>query len=863
MMYQRTPDKCLAELGSGLEGLTTSEVRKRQNKFGKNELIQKTKKPGWKLFLAQFKDFMIMILLLSAMISGLLGSITDSIVILFIVLANAVIGFIQEYKAGKAIDALKSMDIHTSFVKRDGQWLELPSVELVPGDIVQLDAGKNATADLRLLEAHALRMDESALTGESEPVDKTVDALVGGNRSPADQTNMAFKGTFITNGRGVGLVVGTGMNTELGKIAGLLQDEEMLTPLQVRMKKFSQNLSYIILGICTVMLLVGLYRGEGLMPMVLIAISLAVAAIPEALPALITVALANGAARMAGHHALIRKLPSVETLGSVDYICTDKTGTLTENNMQVVKVDSTGLLISDDSIPVMQLAMVLNHDVRTTQGEVLVGDPTEVAIVNRVVEDLGREEYSRLTSMYPRIREFPFDSDRKRMTTIHGMGSRFLVITKGAPEAISQCLSPSEDPSRLLKLTADWASAGQRTMAFGFRFLDRSDPDISSKEIEKDLQLCGLIGMIDPPVSDVVSSVEECRKAGITLVMITGDHPATAMAIAGEIGIYRPGDLTLTGADLGQLSELDFTNQVEKTTVYSRVSPVQKLQIIKALQAKGHCVSMTGDGINDAPSLRSANIGVAMGKRGTDVAREASHLILLDDRFKTIVVAVKEGRRIYDNILKFIVYIMSCNGAEVLTLFIGPLLGLPMPLLPIHILWINLVTDGLPGLALANEKAEKDVMLRLPRKENEGIFSNGIGLRILWSAILMALVTLGVQAWSIATGHGHWQTMVFTVLSMSQLGNALASSSHREQIWKRGILSNKLLFWTLIATIGLQMAVIYVPALNVVFRTKPLTWSELAICFGLSAIVFHMVELSKWTQVFYESRTSENQAASG
>jgi len=836
----------LSALKSEIKGLSAAEVANRQQSYGPNELMQKKNKPAWVMFLLQFKDFMIIILMLAAIISGVMGEVTDTIIILIIVLLNAVIGFVQEYRAEKAIDALKKMSVTTAKVKRDGEIQQLSSTELVPGDIVLLEAGNAIPADLRLLEAHNLRIDESALTGESMPVDKNTHTLATEDTPLGDRFNLAYKGTLLTNGRGLGLVIATGMQTELGKIAQLLQGDEADTPLKKRMTSFGRNLTYIILFICVIIFVAGWLRGEEPLKMVLISISLAVAAIPEALPALMTIALARGANRMAKKNALVRKLPSVETLGSVSYICSDKTGTLTQNKMKVVSSFAVDTGIDGLVNSPLQLAMALNQDVNAKAETQLEGESTEVAIVEASIQEVGYATFLGLQQQFPRVAELPFDSDRKCMTTVHQYGEQFLVLSKGATESLLPALSSPVDQN-LEHLSDSWAKEGQRVLAFAYKILPTLPTPFTYDTVEIQLNFAGVIGIIDPPREEVKKAIAECRSAGIRPVMITGDHPATAAAIAREIGILKPEDQTLTGISLAQLGQEDFLNQVENTTVYARVSPDQKLRIVKALQEKGHYTAMTGDGVNDAPSLKAANIGIAMGINGTDVSKEAAHMILLDDNFATIIKAVKEGRRIYDNIRKFIRYIMTCNSAELWTIFLAPLIGLPMPLLPIHILWINLVTDGLPGLALAGEKAEKDVMKRPPRRINENIFADGLGYHIIWVGLLMAGLTLGVQAWSLKTG-GHWQTMVFTVLSLAQLGHALGVRGERSYLFQQGVFSNLPLLGAVLLTALLQLAVVYIPALNAIFRTQPLSLRELGICIGLAAVVFHAVELEKWVR---------------
>jgi Ca2+-transporting ATPase len=744
------------------------------------------------------------------------------------------------------MEALKQMATPQTTVVRKGKNHTINSEELVPGDLVLLEAGNLVPADLRLTETHALRIIESSLTGESVAIDKNEAVLEQKDPSLGDQLNMAFKGTLISNGRGKGIVVATGMQTELGKIAGMLQEEEAQTPLQKRMNDFGKKLSYLIIIICVVLFGVGLLRGEETLTMLLLAISLAVAAIPEALPALITISLSRGANRLVKQKVLIRKLPAVETLGSITFICSDKTGTLTQNKMTVVKtIPFQTELKPEKDISLLDLSMILNHDVKKDKEGRWMGDPTEIALVEYIIKE-KKSLADKAEQQYPRKEELPFDSDRKCMSTIHDYDGQFLLITKGAVESIIGNLKDGQDGDAILKEANGMAANGIRVLAFGFKLMDKIPESLDPEAIEKELQFAGLAGMIDPPRAAIFESIKECKAAGIHPVMITGDHKETAAAIAKEIGILGANELVITGGELKAYSAEELADKVERIKVYARVSPRQKLDIIQALQKKNHFVAMTGDGVNDAPSLKAANIGVAMGITGTDVSKEAAHMILLDDNFSSIVNAIKEGRRIYDNIRKFVKYIMTCNGAEILTIFIAPLVGLPIPLLPIHILWINLVTDGLPGLALSAEKAEKDIMQRPPRRTDESLFSEGIGTHIIWVGMLMAALTLGTQAWAIQSGNAHWQTMVFTVLAFSQLGHVMAIRSDYESIYKRGLFSNLPLLGAVLLTTLLQLGTIYLPFANKIFRTQPLTFFELLFCFGVAVVIFHAVELEKF-----------------
>ena len=839
-------DKIFSLMGSSPTGLSPHLVEQKQAECGPNELEEKKKKPAWVIFMNQFKDFMILVLIAAAVISGVVGEMADAIIILVIVILNAVFGFVQEYRAEKAMEALKKMASPQTTVLRNGHTQVIPSAELVPGDIVMLEAGNTVPADMRFIEVAGLRMVEASLTGESVPVDKTKEVINDVDIPLGDRFNMGYKGTQVTNGRAKGIVVTTGMNTEMGSIARMLQEKESTTPLQKRMAEFGKQLSYLILLICAVLFGVGLLRGEEPIRMLLVSISLAVAAIPEALPALITIALARGAKRLVKKNVLIRKLPAVETLGSVTYICSDKTGTLTQNKMTVVEVKPVGTTLKmDDSIPVLEVAMVLNNDVQRKEDDVLIGDPTEIAVVDNIINKYSAETYHKLRTEFARVAEIPFDSDRKCMTTIHKYGDGYIVFSKGAVESITEVLQDKKHNEKIIAEAEEMAANGIRVLAYGYRLLDAIPQPFDYTIVEADLHFAGNVGMIDPPREEIKDAITECRTAGIHPVMITGDHKETAAAIARQIGIIRANELVVTGTELKQMSSEEFDEKVEKIAVYARVSPEQKLNIVKALQRKAHFVAMTGDGVNDAPSLKKANIGIAMGITGTDVSKEASHMILLDDNFATIIKAVREGRRIYDNIRKFVKYIMTCNGAEIWTIFLAPLLGLPIPLLPIHILWINLVTDGLPGLALSGEKAEKNIMQRPPRRTDESLFSEGIGTHIIWVGIFMAFITLGTQAWAIKNESAHWQTMVFTVLSLAQLAHVFAIRSDYEFIYKKGLFSNPGLLFAVLFTFLLQLGVIYLPFANTIFKTQPLSLTELLICIGAGLLIFFAEEFEK------------------
>ncbi len=870
-------------------GLDTAEAARRIDTHGSNALAQAAPPSLARRFARQFSDVMILVLLAAALIAALMGEALDASVILVIVVLNAVMGVAQEWRADRALLALRSLAAPQATVRRDGQHQQINTEHLVPGDVVLLEAGNLVPADLRLHEARQLRIDESALTGESVSADKhdaTLPALPQGEHPLGDRCNMAYKGTLVTNGRAVGLVVATGMGTELGQIARLMTAApERATPLQQRLAALGRRLSLLVLLICGALFGLGLLRGEPPLLMALTALSLAVAAIPEALPAVVTVLLALGARRMAQAQALVRRLPAVETLGSVNVICSDKTGTLTLNRMSV----ACALAAPDEAAPataelgaevasrtasvaLWRAALLCNdaqaypatHDADATPW---LGDPTETALLE------GAQAYglhvARWRSRLPREHEWPFDSVRKRMSTLHktcnSHNSGWLLVCKGAPEAVlPRCsLFQQELDDETGSQTTAWqaradalAAQGLRVLALAQRrwlahdasgALHASPATLDAEVVECDLELLGLIGLIDPPRPEAADAVAQCRAAGITPVMITGDHPATALAIARRLGLITADDdaLLLTGPELAALNDGQFAAEVDRVRVYARVDPAQKIRIVQALQARGQYVAMTGDGVNDAPALKAADIGVAMGRGGTDVAREAAALVLLDDHFASIVGAVREGRRIYDNIRKFVRYVMTGNSGEIWTLALAPLLGLPLPLVPIQILWVNLVTDGLPGMALAAEPAERGVMQRPPRPLGESLFAGGLWQHTLWVGLLIGALCLGVQAWGVMHGEDHGQTMVFTVLTLAQLAHVLAIRSETEPIWRLNPFSNLPLTGAVLASLLLQAAVIYAPPLQAVFHTQALSAGQLGLCLACAAVVMLAVELEK------------------
>jgi Ca2+-transporting ATPase len=870
--HQKDIKENFEALKSQSAGLSSAEAADRLDQYGPNEMKETAKRTIFMMFLDQFKDFMILILIAAAVVSGVIGEVVDTIAIVVIVILNAIIGFVQEYRAEQAMKALREMAAPEALVLRNGERSIVPASELVPGDVVLLEAGRIVPADIRLTESAQLKVEEAALTGESVPVEKTDDLLPDGSIPLGDRKNMTYKGTIVSYGRGTGLVVETGMGTELGKIATLLQEEEEVrTPLQKRLAKFGQRLGIIVLAICAVVFVTGLLRGEETLLMFLTAISLAVAAIPEALPAVVTISLALGAKKLVKQNALVRKLPAVETLGSVTYICSDKTGTLTLNKMTVEELFVSGRIlgrnetdIKDDEklfdpgsqVSTLFHGLALSNDAVVDKDDTALGDPTEIALFEMAGEKGFHK--SGLEKQFPRTAEVPFDSVRKCMTTFHTTPDGGLIsFTKGAVESIMgrsvnvlagrDLTGMNDDMKREIESANEkMAGDGLRTLAFGIRQWEKMPEDISPEAVENDLTFTGLVGLMDPPREEAKEAVRTCKAAGIKPVMITGDHPLTAKNIARRLGIIEDGGRVMTGQELDKLSLDEFEDVVEKIRVYARVAPAQKIKIVKALQDKGEFAAMTGDGVNDAPALKRADIGVAMGITGTDVSKESSHMILLDDNFATIVKAVKEGRRIFDNIRKFIKYTMTSNSGEIWTIFLPPFLGLPIPLLPIHILWINLVTDGLPGLALAVEPAEKGIMSKPPRHPKESIFAHGLGYHLFWVGLLMGSVSIFSEAWFINDEGAHWQTMVFTVLSLSQMGHVLAIRSDRESLFSLGLFSNKPLLGAVLLTFVLQMGTIYVPVLNPIFKTAPLSGGELFIALLLSSVVFFAVEIEKW-----------------
>lgn len=892
-------------------GLDAAEVHKRQIEYGRNELIERGRKSTWQIAWEQLTATMVLILIVAALVSLLLGDYKDAVVILAIVILNAILGFTQEHRAERAMAALKQLAAPIVRVRRDGHIQEIPSHALVPGDLVLLEAGNFVPADGRILESVNLRIQEAALTGESEAVDKETTLLTKANLPLGDRHNMAYMGTIATYGRGQLVVTDIGMKTELGAIATLMQTmKQETTPLQRRLDQLGRTLAGVALAIVAIIFVLGLLRGEEFRLMFLTAVSMAVAAVPEGLPAVVTIALALGAQRMLKRRALIRKLAAVETLGSVTVICSDKTGTLTENRMTVTvldvagqRLDLTGPLENDKNqfaLPPLPPAFILllvggalcNDAQIERNGDGLeenrlIGDPTEGALL-MVAERHGLSK-AQINAAFPRIAELPFDSIRKRMTTMHiaplhgaplhgapfphpdflqpaeaceGMfgetGARFVAFTKGAVDKLLEASSQVWNNGVIEPLNADWrarivaandrlAGDGMRVLGVAFEPLHATPSNGHTDRLEQNLIFIGLLGMIDPARPEVRAAVQTCMSAGIRPIMITGDHPLTAQAIARELGIDNAGRV-LTGQDLERMSVEELKNSVDSVAVYARVSPEHKLKIVEALQARGHIVAMTGDGVNDAPALKKADIGVAMGITGTDVTKEAADMVLQDDNFATIVAAVEEGRVIYDNIRKFIKFLMATNTGELWVMFLAPLAGMPLPLLPLQILWVNLVTDGLPALALSVEPPERDIMQRPPYPPKEGILSRGLGWQILWVGLLIGLVTLGIGYWYWATGVARWQTMVFLTITLTQMAQVLGVRSEHDSLFRIGLTSNKPLLGAILLTFGLTLAVIYTPFLQQFFTTAPLTAGDLLISLGASSLIFWAMELEKMTR---------------
>lgn len=864
MWYKKSKNEILQELDvDEKNGLSSTEALRRLEKYGKNKLETKKKKTLFKQFLSQLKDVMIYILIIAAIISAFLGEISDALIILLVIIINAVIGVVQESKAEKALDALKELSTPKALVKRDGSLKEILSEDIVPGDIVIIDAGRYIPGDLRLIDTANLKIEESAFTGESVPSEKDASFLPDKEIPIGDQNNMAFMSTLATYGRGVGVVVGTGMNTEIGKIAKMIEQEENdETPLQKKLSELGKILGFLAVGICILIFIISFFQGRDLLEMFLTSISLAVAAIPEGLPAIVAIVLALGVQRMVKKNAIIRKLPAVETLGSVSIICSDKTGTLTQNKMTVTTVYTNDSYIkesdfnlNDNESKLLVDCMVLCNDA-TYSEKSQTGDPTEIALLespfklNILKEKLEKE--------FKRIDEIPFDSDRKLMTTVNLVDNKKArVFTKGALDSILSICNKISINGKLLDFTKEYkakvlensnimSDKALRVLAFAYK--DISKENIVLDSLEKDLVFIGMVGMIDPPRLEVKDSIKLCKSAGITPVMITGDHKNTAFAIANELGIAEDISQAITGHEIDKFKEEEFNEKIINYRVFARVSPEHKVKIVKAFKSHGNIVSMTGDGVNDAPSLKAADIGVAMGITGTDVSKGASDMILTDDNFSTIVSAVEEGRKIYLNIKKSIVFLLSCNLGEILTLFTAILLNWNSPLQPIHILWVNLITDSFPALALGVDKTKEDVMNNPPRNPKESIFVKSDKVQLIINGVLIGGITLfafklGERLYPDSLIHA--QTMAFVVLSVSQLFLSLSLRSNTKSAFSLGLFSNKYLVYSILLGIFLQVIIISISFIANIFKVTPLLLYDWIVVILVSLIPFVINEILK------------------
>ncbi len=857
--HTKTVEQVLAELETSAgNGLDAESARRRLDKHGPNELEERGGRTITGMAADQFKDLFIVILIAAACAAWVIGDTIEAAAIMAIVLLNAALGFAQQYRAEKAVAALRGMAAPEANLLRDARRVNVPASGIVPGDIVFLEAGDIVPADMRLIEAAHLRADESSLTGESVPVDKTAQALEDEHLSLGDRRSMAYSGTVVTAGRGRGVVIATGMRTEMGSIAHMVQGETgERTPLQVRLQEFGKQLALAIFCICAVIFAAGLLRGQPVMLMLLTAVSLAVAAVPEALPAVTTISLALGARKMVGRQALIRRLPAVETLGSVTYICSDKTGTLTRNEMTVERIFCNGERFDEppseppETFGTLLRAIVLCNDAHETDGGDFFGDPTEIALL-RLARRAGLDVRS-LSGDLPRTDEIAFSSERKAMTTLHCRGDGALSCTKGAPEAVlSMCATVRTadgvqplDRGALEEENERMAGEGLRVLAVAVREWDEAPQECTAESVEQELCLLGLVGMIDPPRDEARGAVELCANAGITAVMITGDHPATAHSIGRRLGIVDGGGRVLTGSDLSGMTPERLGGQVVDVRIYARIAPEQKLSIVKALQDRHHFVAVTGDGVNDAPALRAADIGVAMGITGTDVSRESADMILLDDNFATLVNAVREGRRIYDNILKFITYSLGSNAGTLLLIFLAPFFGLPLPLMPIQILWINLLCDSLPGLALTAEPADADVMERPPHPPREGVLARGRGRDVLLIGSIVGLLLLGLQAVLTRTDMP-WQTVLFTSLILGRIGVALSVSTPGFTLFRiRDIIRNRFLVGSAAVTALFHFAIVYLPFARPVFETRGLGLPEVLLCLGFAVVSTILIDIRK------------------
>ncbi len=863
------PAAVLSQLNSNAEtGLSQSQVANLQEQYGPNRLREKKKKTMLQRFFEQFKDFMIIILLLAAAVSFTVviveqnwGELFEPMLIVLIVVLNAIMGVVQESKAEHALEALQNLSSPHCRVIRDGVEKVIDASELVPGDIIRLEAGDSIPADARLIRSVSLKCEESALTGESVPSEKDANADVKEDAPLGDRATMVFSGCSVTYGTALAVVTGTGMNTEMGKIANLLESaKDTKTPLQEKLAQLGKYLGIIALAACAVIFVIGLVDGMEIIEVFMIAVSLAVSAIPEGLPAIVTIVLSIGVQRMVAKNAIIRRLPAVETLGSASVICSDKTGTLTQNRMTLVRTYCDGENDADKFNAVEGVSektrTLLRYSSLCCDGsvnfegdrEIHIGDPTETALV-LAAHKVGMPKDA-LNAEFPRVAELPFDSNRKLMSTVNKIDGRLVVITKGAFDVMAKrCIAGNIEKAR--EMTDAMSSDALRVLAVGYKVIDALPAEITTETLESDLTFLGLVAMIDPPRPEAKDAVAVCRRAGIKAVMITGDHVVTASAIARELGILQDGDLAITGAELDDMSDDELDTKVESISVYARVSPENKIRIVQAWQRKGQVVSMTGDGVNDAPALKAADIGCAMGITGTDVAKGASDMTLTDDNFATIVDAVREGRGIYANIKKVVGYLLGTNIGEILTVLLAMILWKESPLLSMQLLWINLVTDSLPAIALGMEKVEDDIMERKPKPKTEGIFAHGFGVRIILQGCMFGLLTvaaygigrfMGGAVGNLADTYG--QTMAFIVLSMSQIVQSFNMRSEHS-LFKIGPFSNKTLNLAALAAFGLTAAILFIPGVNGIFGLAYLPWHLYLISVGLFLVPLFVMELSK------------------
>jgi len=864
MWFNKSPQDVIAELVTNpIEGLTTEESKIRLARDGENRLAGKKKKSLAVLFFSQINDAMIYILIAAAIISGAMGEISDSIVILIVILINALIGLIQESKAEKALEALKNLSTPKALVKRNGILSEIPSEQVVVGDIIIIDAGRYIPADLRLLESSNLKIEESAFTGESLPSEKDAKLIINEEKPQiGDMHNMAFMSTLSTYGRGTGIVVAIGMNTEIGKIAKMLDEEkEESTPLQKKLSGLGKTLGFAAIGICTLIFIIGMFQGRDWLELLLTSISLAVAAIPEGLPAIVAIVLALGVQRMIKHNAIVKKLPAVETLGSVSIICSDKTGTLTINRMTVKKAFVNNNLDELDNIDItnnesklLVEGLILCNDATSTEVS-KTGDPTEIALLDVGIKlNIFKDS---LNKEHIRINEIPFDSDRKLMTTVNSYGNRYKVFTKGAIDSlfnicnsisINGVVEPLTQDIKTFLLNSANSMSNDALRVLGLAYKDIKDETIALDQLEHGLIFIGLMGMIDPPREEVKPSIDLCLKAGIIPIMITGDHKNTAFAIGKELGIANNISQCMSGSEIDAYTQEDFNKIVNNYKIFARVSPEHKVKIVKAFKSYGNIVSMTGDGVNDAPSLQAADIGVAMGITGTDVAKGAADIILTDDNFTTIVNAIEEGRNIYNNIKKAIIFLLSCNLGEIIALFVAILLNWETPLLPIHILWVNLITDSFPALSLGVDPRDESVMEDPPRNPKETLFSGSSSIYLLINGILIGALTLfafkfGEYVYPNSLRHA--QTMAFVVLSVSQLFFSLNMRSTKKSIFTLGLFTNKYLIASFVFGISIQLIIISVPFLAGIFKVFPLSLRDWLFVMIIAAVPLLVNELLK------------------